>query len=50
MADTLGLDKPEAYEGLILEEKERRLRTYLVLSVTERYGFSLTDGSTSDRF
>lgn len=36
LADTLGLDKLEAYEGLILEERERRLRTYLVLSVTER--------------
>ena len=50
MADTLVLDRLEAYEGLVLEEKERRLRTYLVLSVTERYGFSLTDGSASDRF
>lgn len=50
MADTLGLDKPEAYQGLVLEERERRLRTYLVLSVTERYEPSLREGSLSDRF
>lgn len=33
-----------------MEEKDRRLRTYLVLSVTERYGYSLTNSSASNCF
>jgi hypothetical protein len=36
LAATLGLNDPESYRGLSGEEKGQRLRTYLVLSITER--------------
>lgn len=37
LAATLGLNNPESYRELSSEEKGQRLRTYLVLSITERY-------------
>ncbi|KAJ5205593.1 Transcription factor [Penicillium cf. griseofulvum] len=36
LAATLGLNDPESYHDLSGEEKGQRLRTYLVLSITER--------------
>ena len=36
LAATLGLNNPESYHNLSGEEKGQRLRTYLVLSITER--------------
>ncbi|KAK9849435.1 hypothetical protein MYU51_014363 [Penicillium brevicompactum] len=36
LAATLGLNDPESYHDLPGEEKGQRLRTYLVLSITER--------------
>ncbi|KAJ5783711.1 transcriptional regulator family: Fungal Specific TF [Penicillium psychrosexuale] len=36
LAATLGLNDPESYQDLSGEEKGQRLRTYLVLSITER--------------
>ncbi|KAJ5675923.1 hypothetical protein N7462_008820 [Penicillium macrosclerotiorum] len=36
LASTLGLNDPESYHNLPGEEKGQRLRTYLVLSITER--------------
>jgi hypothetical protein len=36
LAATLGLNNPESYHDLPGEEKGQRLRTYLVLSITER--------------
>jgi hypothetical protein len=33
----LGLDRPERYENLSIKESSRRLRIFLVLSVTERF-------------
>lgn len=37
LASTLGLNDPGSYRDLSGEEKGQRLRTYLVLSITERY-------------
>jgi hypothetical protein len=37
LASTLGLNDPESYRDLPGDEKGQRLRTYLVLSITERY-------------
>lgn len=37
LASTLGLNDPESYQDLPGDEKGQRLRTYLVLSITERY-------------
>lgn len=37
LAATLGLNDPESYHDLPGEEKGQRLRTYLVLSITERF-------------
>lgn len=37
LAATLGLNDPDSYSDLLSEEKGQRLRTYLVLSITERY-------------
>lgn len=37
LAATLGLNDPNCYPELSSEEKGQRLRTYLVLSITERY-------------
>lgn len=39
LAATLGLNDPESYHDLPGEEKGQRLRTYLVLSITERSVF-----------
>lgn len=36
LASTLGLNDPDSYNDLSGEEKGQRLRTYLVLSITER--------------
>ncbi|KAH8431248.1 CeGAL family transcription factor [Aspergillus melleus] len=36
LAATLGLNNPDSYRELSSEEKGQRLRTYLVLSITER--------------
>lgn len=36
LAATLGLNDPNSYLDLSSEEKGQRLRTYLVLSITER--------------
>ncbi|KAF9892173.1 hypothetical protein FE257_002579 [Aspergillus nanangensis] len=36
LAATLGLNDPDSYRNLPSEEKGQRLRTYLVLSITER--------------
>ncbi|KAJ5397300.1 hypothetical protein N7509_005413 [Penicillium cosmopolitanum] len=36
LASTLGLNDPESYRDLTGDEKGQRLRTYLVLSITER--------------
>lgn len=36
LAYSLGIHLPESYEGLSVEKREQWLRTYLVLSVTER--------------
>lgn len=36
LASTLGLNDPESYRDLSGDEKGQRLRTYLVLSITER--------------
>lgn len=38
LAATLGLNNPDSYRELSSEEKGQCLRTYLVLSITERYG------------
>jgi hypothetical protein len=45
LASTLGLNDPESYRDLSGDEKGQRLRTYLVLSITERYACSLTSQS-----
>ena len=37
LAATLGLNNPDSYRDLASDEKGQRLRTYLVLSITERY-------------
>lgn len=37
LASTLGLNDPSSYDDLSGEEKGQRLRTYLVLSITERF-------------
>lgn len=37
LAATLGLNDPDSYSNMASEEKGQRLRTYLVLSITERY-------------
>ena len=36
LAVTLGLDDPQAYQNISSEESGHRMRTYLVLSITER--------------
>ncbi|RAK79784.1 CeGAL family transcription factor [Aspergillus fijiensis CBS 313.89] len=36
LAATMGLNNPDSYQDLPSEEKGQRLRTYLVLSITER--------------
>lgn len=41
LAATLGLNDPDSYRDLPSDEKGQRLRTYLVLSITERYGIRL---------
>jgi hypothetical protein len=38
LASSLGLNDPNSYRDLSGAEKGQRLRTYLVLSITERYG------------
>lgn len=38
LASSLGLNDPNSYRDLSGDEKGQRLRTYLVLSITERYG------------
>lgn len=42
LAATLGLNDPESYHDLPGEEKGQRLRTYLVLSITERFVLPLS--------
>ena len=37
LANALGMHLPQSYNGLEAEKREQWLRTYLVLSVTERY-------------
>lgn len=37
LAETMGLDDPQTYIGLDAEEKDRRLRTFLCLTVIHRY-------------
>lgn len=34
---TMRLHDPDSFQGLAIEEQDQRLRTYLVLSITERY-------------
>lgn len=43
LAATLGLNDPNCYSDLSSEEKGQRLRTYLVLSITERYAYWTKD-------
>jgi len=37
LANALSMHMPQAYDSLDIETREQWLRTYLVLSVTERY-------------
>lgn len=41
LAATMGLNKPDSYHNLSGEENGQRLRTYFVLSITERYVWRL---------
>ena len=41
LAHSMSLHLPQSYEGLNSETREQWLRTYLMLSVTERYEHSL---------
>ena len=49
LAATLGLNDPESYHDLSGEEKGQRLRTYLVLSITERLVNHRPNCNTADR-
>ena len=37
LAETMGLDDPQTYESVSRDEKDRRLRTFLCLTVIHRY-------------
>jgi hypothetical protein len=49
LASTLGLNDPNSYRELSGDEKGQRLRTYLVLSITERYSHKRPSGQCTSR-
>jgi hypothetical protein len=49
LASALGLNHPESYRDLSEDKKSQRLRTYLVLSIAERYALNLASPQKRSR-